>query len=215
MCKPLLTPCYRLLSSALFAGLSTIVIVNDSTHYRPVKTRHNRGVASQSTSQHPRTPPMPPLVIGGSHQGFMDKAGRANRRELDAETGGTSDAASALRPFFLPARPRCISRRLARPKLRPPGRGNPASRRGGCGFQAQADTEHQSKVGGSLEGWQEHVAKPCVGSSRLVFAISCAFAAPLLSMLNEEWFRAISHLLRWFSTGLLVVLGDRSVPFLP
>lgn len=39
---------------------------------------------------------------------------------------------------------------------------------------------------GTLEEWQEATAKPCQGNSRLVFALSCAFAAPLLPLLHRE-----------------------------
>lgn len=39
---------------------------------------------------------------------------------------------------------------------------------------------------GGLEEWQDHVAKPCQGNSRLVFALSCAFAAPLFPLVNAE-----------------------------
>jgi len=37
---------------------------------------------------------------------------------------------------------------------------------------------------GDLKEWQE-IAKLCAGNSRLVFALSCAFSAPLLSLLHE------------------------------
>jgi len=43
---------------------------------------------------------------------------------------------------------------------------------------------HESK--GTLQEWQEHVAKYCVDNSRLSFCISVAFAAPLLHLLGEE-----------------------------
>ncbi len=39
---------------------------------------------------------------------------------------------------------------------------------------------------GTLEEWQEHVALPCKGNSRLVFALSCAFAPPLLPLVHME-----------------------------
>lgn len=40
--------------------------------------------------------------------------------------------------------------------------------------------------GGSLEGWREDVAAYCSGNSRLLFAVSCAFAAPILRLLGVE-----------------------------
>lgn len=42
------------------------------------------------------------------------------------------------------------------------------------------------RVAGSLEGWKAAVAALCVGNSRLVFAVSAAFAAALLPLLGEE-----------------------------
>lgn len=42
------------------------------------------------------------------------------------------------------------------------------------------------KTSGTLEGWQTEVARNCVGNSRLLLAVSAAFAAPLLEPLNGE-----------------------------
>ena len=39
---------------------------------------------------------------------------------------------------------------------------------------------------GTLHGWREHVAAPCAGNSRLVLALSCAFAGPCIGLLNAE-----------------------------
>lgn len=39
---------------------------------------------------------------------------------------------------------------------------------------------------GTLEEWQAHIAVPCQGNSRLIFALSCAFAAPLLPLVHAE-----------------------------
>lgn len=39
---------------------------------------------------------------------------------------------------------------------------------------------------GKLADWQKHVAAPCAGNSRLVFAVSAAFAAPLLEITGME-----------------------------
>jgi len=39
---------------------------------------------------------------------------------------------------------------------------------------------------GTLTGWQTEVAAYCVGNSRLLLAVSTAFAAPLLALLGEE-----------------------------
>lgn len=42
------------------------------------------------------------------------------------------------------------------------------------------------RTAGTLKEWQESIAIPCQENSRLVFALSCAFAAPLLPLLNQE-----------------------------
>ena len=39
---------------------------------------------------------------------------------------------------------------------------------------------------GTLEEWKQNVASLCKGNSRLVFAVSIAFAAPLLHLLDKE-----------------------------
>ncbi len=41
-------------------------------------------------------------------------------------------------------------------------------------------------TGGTLEEWREQVARLAIGNTRLAFAISCGFAAPLLELLGED-----------------------------
>lgn len=53
-------------------------------------------------------------------------------------------------------------------------------------LQITGSAEHALRCAGTLVEWQEHVAAPCAGNSRLVFPLSCAFAAPLLKVANEE-----------------------------
>jgi putative DNA primase/helicase len=47
-------------------------------------------------------------------------------------------------------------------------------------YQAEATAENPFRQRGSLERWRELVAAPCVGNSRLAFAVASAFAGPLL-----------------------------------
>ena len=47
-------------------------------------------------------------------------------------------------------------------------------------------TDYGYKVKGTLEEWQENVAKYCEGNSRLILALSMAFTAALLPMLGSE-----------------------------
>ncbi|MDR3670145.1 MAG: DUF927 domain-containing protein [Holophaga sp.] len=48
------------------------------------------------------------------------------------------------------------------------------------------EVEHAFRVRGSVEGWQREVACHAQGNSRLSFALSCAFAAPMLGRLGME-----------------------------
>jgi uncharacterized protein (DUF927 family) len=53
-------------------------------------------------------------------------------------------------------------------------------------LQSAAGPEHAFNTSGSLADWQAHIARYAVGNSRLAFAISAAFAPPLLYLVNEE-----------------------------
>ncbi len=41
-------------------------------------------------------------------------------------------------------------------------------------------------IDGTLDGWREQIAKYCIGNSRLLLAISSAFASPLLALAGSE-----------------------------
>ena len=47
-------------------------------------------------------------------------------------------------------------------------------------YQTDGSSENPFRVRGTLEAWKQRVAAPCVGNSRLLFAVSCAFAGPLM-----------------------------------
>ncbi len=53
-------------------------------------------------------------------------------------------------------------------------------------FQSAVNTQSTFKQKGKLEAWQNNVSMPCAGNSRLVFAISAAFASPLLELAGME-----------------------------
>ena len=46
--------------------------------------------------------------------------------------------------------------------------------------QTDAPTERTFKVRGDLAAWRDRIGALCVGNSRLVFAVACAFAGPLM-----------------------------------
>jgi uncharacterized protein (DUF927 family) len=52
-------------------------------------------------------------------------------------------------------------------------------------LQSVASYRHDFRTAGSLDDWQTGVAHHCVGNSRLAFAVSTAFAGPLLGLTNE------------------------------
>lgn len=53
-------------------------------------------------------------------------------------------------------------------------------------YQSASAAPGTFKQRGKLTDWQSHVAAPCVGNSRLLFAVSAAFAAPLLEITGME-----------------------------
>jgi putative DNA primase/helicase len=53
-------------------------------------------------------------------------------------------------------------------------------------LQSATAHEHSFRQSGNLESWQQHVAKYAIDNSRLAFAISTAFAAPLLGPCAAE-----------------------------
>lgn len=53
-------------------------------------------------------------------------------------------------------------------------------------FQANINLTEHHICKGTLEDWQQNVAKYCVDNSRLSFGVSVAFASPLLHLLGEE-----------------------------
>ena len=53
-------------------------------------------------------------------------------------------------------------------------------------LQTEAGEHSLFNQTGTLDGWREHVAMPCVGNSRLMFAVSCAFFGPLQHPAEED-----------------------------
>jgi putative DNA primase/helicase len=53
-------------------------------------------------------------------------------------------------------------------------------------LQSLAADSHQLNTSGSLAEWREQISCYCVGNSRLVFAVSCAFAGAILTLVGEQ-----------------------------
>ncbi len=47
-------------------------------------------------------------------------------------------------------------------------------------FQSESAMENTFRVKGTPQQWAQRIAAPCAGNSRLVFALACAFAGPLM-----------------------------------
>jgi uncharacterized protein (DUF927 family) len=52
-------------------------------------------------------------------------------------------------------------------------------------FQSATRTNHNHRISGTLDEWREKVGRLCSGNARLLFAVSCAFAGPLLNLADE------------------------------
>ena len=80
----------------------------------------------------------------------------------------------------------------------------PGATIGPCGtegilFQTAFEAEHHLNMSGTHEEWRQHIGRFCSGNSRLVLAVSCAFAGPVLSLTNGE--SGGVHLVGATSTG--------------
>jgi uncharacterized protein (DUF927 family) len=53
-------------------------------------------------------------------------------------------------------------------------------------FQTPHDTGHYWNVRGTAEEWKENIGRLCGRNSRLIFAVSCPFVGPLLSLVGAE-----------------------------
>ncbi len=53
-------------------------------------------------------------------------------------------------------------------------------------YQSTTAEKHAYNLRGSLEEWQRQIGAPCIGNSRLTFAVSAAFAAPCLYLVGAE-----------------------------
>jgi uncharacterized protein (DUF927 family) len=52
-------------------------------------------------------------------------------------------------------------------------------------YQSAGHVDHRFQVAGNLTNWQTEVAEYCLGNSRLIFAVACAFSGPLLGLTSE------------------------------
>ncbi len=53
-------------------------------------------------------------------------------------------------------------------------------------YQPPHEASHYWKVSGTLEEWRRHVGRFCIGNSRLILAVSCGFAGPILKLVGAE-----------------------------
>jgi len=53
-------------------------------------------------------------------------------------------------------------------------------------YESESPSSATFGMRGTLKGWQDEVAAPCTGNSRLLFAVSVSFAAPLLYLVGAD-----------------------------
>jgi uncharacterized protein (DUF927 family) len=53
-------------------------------------------------------------------------------------------------------------------------------------FQTPHESEHLFNMAGTLDDWRANVGRFCRGNSRLIVAVSCAFAGPILALAGSE-----------------------------
>lgn len=80
-------------------------------------------------------------------------------------------------------------------------------------FQTSDPSGIALATAGTMEDWQQHVAGPCVGNSRLILALSAAFAGPCLGLLGGEG--GGFHLRGSSSTGKTTALNVAASVFGP
>lgn len=71
-------------------------------------------------------------------------------------------------------------------------------------FHTEEPSQHRFIIAGTLEDWQQNVGRLCRNNTRLLFAVSCAFAAPLLHKARLE--NAGFHFKGLSSTGKTLAL---------
>ena len=103
-------------------------------------------------------------------------------------------ARNALHEYVSEAQPEAKARCVSRVGWHQTASGNVFILPGGCYgttngervlLQSATSNAHNFQMVGSLEEWQDGIARYCVGNSRLALAVSTAFAGPLLYLTNE------------------------------
>ncbi len=132
---------------------------------------------------------MPMALLAGDGAAYRE---RLLSLGLHVEPG--TKARNRLHSYISTTRPSTRARCVSRVGWHPTAAGNvyvlPDRTYGATGervlLQTTTATEHALRCAGTQADWQQHVAALCAGNSRLVFALSCAFAAPLLYVASEE-----------------------------
>lgn len=129
---------------------------------------------------------MPMELLAGDGQAY-----RAELLSLGLEIAPGNAARQALHEYIATARPPERARNVDRTGwhgavyvLPDATYGETAGER--VLYQAATAGEHPFRLAGTLGEWQTNLARLCVGNSRLAFAVSTAFAAPLLHLAGLE-----------------------------
>jgi uncharacterized protein (DUF927 family) len=126
------------------------------------------------------------LLYGDGTEALNELIDRGFEPERD------KSAISALKMYLCRSNPKDFIRHVSRVgwhgrafvlpdrTIAPPGEGEQIL------FYVEEGTAHQYKEAGTLDQWQKHVSRLCSGNNRLLFVVSCAFAAPLLGPANLD-----------------------------
>lgn len=129
---------------------------------------------------------MPMELLAGDGQAY-----RAELLSLGLEIAPGTQARQALHEYIATARPPERARNVDRIGWHGAAYVLPDATYGETAgervlYQAATAGDHPFRVSGTLKDWQKNLARLCVGNSRLAFAVSAAFAAPLLHLAGLE-----------------------------
>jgi uncharacterized protein (DUF927 family) len=129
---------------------------------------------------------MPMEMLKGSGEEL-----RGELLRLGLEIAMSAKTRHLLTEYIISSRPQSRARCVTRTGWHPPVFVLPDCTIGRCHknevvlFQSE-NRARDYKQSDTLENWQQEISMRCIGNSRLIFAVSCAFAAMLLTPANKE-----------------------------
>lgn len=129
---------------------------------------------------------LPSRLLAGDGTEF-----RAALMEMGLQISGKASARSRLSEYLQTRKPDAFARTANRIGWQPGGAFVLPDRTIGEGderiiFQSDGAVPNTFKQQGDLAAWRDSIARRCAGNSRLVFALSSAFAGPLLHLVGVD-----------------------------